>query len=179
MVSSVNASGGSFRDRSFTAVISSGLKSQPDVHLDLCSVMPWIEMAKGSEEMRSPVNCAELETVAPLKKIDTGMKRGGGGDPCRGDSGRSGGGSSCLKMLRVSRAWKALLENIRMDVDRVLSRLGLRPKSLGFRLRAGRRFGGPRLGPRPKCVGATLEPCAGHSTGVVGQIETQECARLG
>jgi hypothetical protein len=179
LVSSVNAGGGSFRDRSFAAETSSGLKSQPDVHLDLCPVMPWIELAKGGEEMRSPVNCAELETVAPLKKIDTGTEKGGGGDLRRGDSGRSDGGPSRLKMLRVSRAWKALLEKIRMDVDRVLSRLGLRPKYRGFRLRAGRRSGGPRLGPRPKCVGATLEPCVGLSSGVVGQIETQERARLG
>ena len=105
--------------------------------------------------VRSPVNCFELETGALLKKIDTRMGSGG-------HSGLKGsGGLSRLKVFRVSRAWKFMPEKIRLDVDRV-SRLALRPKvPLGFRLRVGCRssFSGPRLGSRPKFLGAALEPC--------------------
>ena len=60
-------------------------------------------------------------------------------------------------------------EKIRLEVDRVFSRLGLRPKPLGFRLRARRRFSsfsGPRLGSRPKVLGAAVEPCLGLSAGI-------------
>jgi hypothetical protein len=135
--------------------------------------------AGGGEVARSPVSCSELETGVPLKKTDTGTGRGGGGDLCRGGSGLRGGGSSRLKMSRVSRAWKALLVKIRLDVDRVLSRLGLRPKSPGFRLRVGRRFSGPHSGSRPKFVDSTLEPFSGHSSGVVGQLDLHEHAGLG
>ena len=69
-----------------------------------------------------------------------------------------------------------MLEKIRLDVDRVFYRLGLRPKvPISFRLRAGRRlisFTRPRLGSRPKILGATLEPCLGLSLGV-GRISGQ------
>jgi hypothetical protein len=44
-----------------------------------------------------------------------------------------------------------------------------RPKPFGIRLRAGRRFSsfsGPRLGSRPKFLGAALEPCLGLSAGI-------------
>jgi hypothetical protein len=72
-------------------------------------------------------------------------------------------------VFRVTREWKSMLEKIRLDVDRVFSRLGLRPKPHGFRLRAGRRFSsfsGPHLGSRPKILGAALEPCLGLSAGI-------------
>jgi hypothetical protein len=78
-------------------------------------------------------------------------------------------GSSRLKVFRVTQAWKSMLEKIRLDVDRVFSILGLRPKPLGFRLQAGRRFSsfsGPRLRSRPKILGASLEPCLGLSAGI-------------
>jgi hypothetical protein len=178
LVSSVNAGGGSIRERSFAAVLS-GLKSQSEFHFDLCPVTSRNVLAKGGEVTRSPVNCFELENGVPLKKTDSGTGRDGGGNPSGGGSGLRGGGSSRLKMTRVSRAWKALLVKIRLVVDRVLSRLGLRPKSPGFRLRVGRRFSGPRLGSRPKIVDATLEPFLGHSSGVGGQIDPQELAGLG
>jgi hypothetical protein len=131
-------------------------------------VASWHKLAKGSEVVRSPVNCVELETGALLKKIDTGMGSGGHSD-LRGD------GLSRLKVFRVSRAWKFMLEKIRLDVDQV-SRLALRPiVPLGFRLRARHRssFSGPCLGSRPKFLGAALEPCSGLSSGVgsfLGQI---------
>jgi hypothetical protein len=54
-----------------------------------------------------------------------------------------------------------MLEKIRLDVDQVFSKLGLRPKPLGFRLRVGRRFSGPRLGSRPNFLGAALDPSLG------------------
>jgi hypothetical protein len=62
-----------------------------------------------------------------------------------------------------------MLEKIRLDVDRVFSRLGSRPKPRGFRIRAGRRFSsfsGPRFGSGPKILGAALEPCLGLSAGI-------------
>jgi hypothetical protein len=56
----------------------------------------WHELANGGEVARSPVNCFEVETGAPLKKIDTRMSssdysglRGSGDCP-----GLSGGGLS-------------------------------------------------------------------------------------
>jgi hypothetical protein len=100
---------------------------------------------------RSPLNCFEFEIGALLKNNDIGLARGDRFG-LRGSSNRSGlkGGSfSRLKALRVSRACKIMLEKIRLDVDRVFSRLGLRPKvPLGSRLRAGRRliFIGPSFG---------------------------------
>ena len=72
-----------------------GLKSQPDFHLNLCPVASWKELAKGREVVRSMVNCFELATGVPLKKIDTRMGSSGlfglrgGGD----HSSLSGGGS--------------------------------------------------------------------------------------
>jgi hypothetical protein len=75
-----------------------------------------------------------------------------------------------------------MLEKIRLDVNRVFSKLGLRPKPLGFKLRVGCRFCGPRLGSRPNFLGAALEPCLGLSSGVgclSGQIVPQESAGLG
>ena len=78
-----------------------------------------------------------------------------------------------------------MLEKIRLDVDRLFSRMGLRPKvPLGFRLRAGRRlfsFTGPHLGSEPKTLGAALEPCSGLSSDVgciSGQQVPQEHAGL-
>ena len=73
-----------------------------------------------------------------------------------------------------------MLEKIRLDVDQVFSRLGLRPKvPIGFRLRARRwfSFSGPRLGSWLKFLGAALEPCSGLSLGVgsfLGQIVPQK-----
>jgi hypothetical protein len=181
LVSSVNSGGVFFiQECSYVAVLSlstGGLKLQSDFHLNLCPVASWHKLAKGNEVVRSPVNCFELETVAPLKKINTRMGSGGhsglrGGSDC---SGLSGSGLSQLKVFRVSRAWKFMLEKIRLDVDQV-SRLALRPiVPLGFRLRARRQsyFSGPRLGSKPKFLGAALEPCSGLSSGVgsfLGQI---------
>ena len=79
---------------------------------------------------RSPVNCFEFKPNAPLKKNDTGLGSGGRSGPhgsgdrfgLRGGgdhSGLRGGGISWLKALRVSQAWKIMLEKIRLDVDRV------------------------------------------------------------
>ena len=49
-------------------------------------------------------------------------------------SGLKGGGISQFKALRVSQAQKFMMEKIRLDVDRVFSSVGLRPKVLGFML---------------------------------------------
>jgi hypothetical protein len=74
-----------------------------------------------------------------------------------------------------------MLEKIRLYVDRIFSRLGMRPKvPLGFKLRAGHWFSfrGPRLGSKPNFLGTALEPCTGFSLGVgsfSGQIVPQEC----
>jgi hypothetical protein len=162
-----------------------GLKAQPDFHLNLCPMASWHELANGGELARSPMNCFELEIGVPLKNIDIGMGNGGhyglrGSGNC---FGLNGSGLSQLKVFRVSRAWKFMLEKIRLDVDQVFFNLGLRPKvPLGLRLRAGRRFfSGPRLGSRPKFLGAAFEPCLGLSSGVAsfsGQIVPQECAGL-
>jgi hypothetical protein len=107
--------------------------------------------ADGGEVARSPVSCTELETGMSLKKSVSGTGRGGGGDPCREGFGLRGGCSSRLKMLKGFSSMKALLVKIRMDMDRVLSRLGLRPKCPGFRLCMGCRFSRPSSGSRPKC----------------------------
>ena len=134
LVSSVNSGGIFFiQDHYYAAMLSSltgGLKSQSDFHLDLCPVASWHELAKGDEDARSLVNCFELETGAPHKKINTWMGSGGlfglrGGS---NHSGLSGGGLSRLKVFRVSRAWKFMLEKIRLDMDQVFLKLGLRPK---------------------------------------------------
>jgi hypothetical protein len=155
------------RERSYVAVLSliGGLKLQLDFHLDLCPMASWHELEKGGAVVRSSVNCFEIETGVSLKKIDTGMGSGDRSGLRGGDdgSGLNGGGLSRLSVFRLSQAWKLMLEKIRLDVDRVFSRLGLRPKvPLGFRLRVGRRFSfsGPRLGSRSKFLGAALEPCS-------------------
>jgi hypothetical protein len=169
------------RDRSYAAVLSSsigGLKSQPEFHLDLCPMAPWHKLAKGSEVARSLVICFEFELGAQLKKNDTGLGSGGQSSPHGGGdrSGLRGGDISQLKALRVSRVWKIMLEKIRLNVDRVFSRLGLRLKvPLGFRLQDGRRlisFIVPRLESRPKILNAALEPCSGLYSGV-GRISGQ------
>ena len=125
MVSCVNSGRGfSSGDRSYAVVLSlstSGLESQLEFHLDLCPMVSWHELAKGGEVARSPVNCFEFEPGAPLKKNNTGLGSGGQSSPHGGGdcSSLRGGDISQLKALRVSRAWKIMLEKIRLDVDRV------------------------------------------------------------
>ena len=64
----------------------------------------WLELAKGGEALRLPVNCFEFEIGVLLKKNDTGLGSGGHSGLRGGSvpSGLRGGGSSRLKVIRAS-----------------------------------------------------------------------------
>jgi hypothetical protein len=105
---------------------------------------------KGGEGTRSPVNCVKLKNGVSPKKEKVGLVR----RPAQG------GNISRRKTMRVLQKLKRVLENIKADVDWVLSTgLGLKPKSYcGLKMRAG--FKWKKV--RPFHLGADSESPAGE-----------------
>jgi hypothetical protein len=131
----------------------SGVNLMSVNQLDLGLRAGYSELAKGGEETRSPVNYVELKNDVSPKKKDGLVRR-----PAQG------GGALGRKTMRVLRKLKRVLENIRADVDRVLSTgMGLKPKSYcGLKMRVGFKWKKARpfhLGADPKSpAGEVLEP---------------------
>jgi hypothetical protein len=122
MVPGVIAGGGGISSsRTYATVLSetpSGVNPMSMNQLDLVSRASYSELVTGVEETRSPVNCIELKNGVSPKKEKVGLVR----RPVQG------GGASMRKTMKVLRKLKRVLENIRANVDRVLSTgLGLKP----------------------------------------------------
>lgn len=124
MVTRVIAGGGGISSsQTYATVLSKtpgGVNPMSVNQLDLVPRAGYSKLMKGVEETRSPINCIELKNGVSPKKEKVGLVR----RPVQG------GSASMRKTMRVLQKLKRDLENIRADVDRVLSTgLGLKPIS--------------------------------------------------